>query len=107
MSKISGRYNRGLTDYQLDKCKKDTIVFDGDNCVSNALNFCLKLKREGRKDFTNKLLENIFQLRAHNGSGVDTWIILNNLPRDKRSVNIIKIVKGIVELNVFNGFFSK
>ena len=42
LSKLSGRYNRDLTSYEIGKCKIDTIVFDGDNCVSNALDFGLK-----------------------------------------------------------------
>ena len=49
LSKIAGRYNRDLTPYEMDKCKKDTIVFDGDNCVGNVLGFCLKLKGEEKK----------------------------------------------------------
>ena len=31
ISKIAGRYDRDQTHEELDKCKKDTIVFDGDN----------------------------------------------------------------------------
>ena len=54
LSKLAGRYNRELTTYELEKRKKDTIVFDGDNCVTNALDFCLKLKGEGRKDNKKK-----------------------------------------------------
>ena len=29
-------------------------------------------------------------MHAHNGSGFDTWIILNNLGCDKRIVDVIK-----------------
>ena len=29
-------------------------------------------------------------MHAHNGSGCDTWIILNNLPCDKHIVDNIK-----------------
>ena len=39
LGKTAGRYNRDLTPYELEKCKKDAIVFDGDNCVYNALYF--------------------------------------------------------------------
>ena len=89
LSKLVGRYNRDLTPYEIDKCKKDTIVFDGVNCVGNALDFCLKLKGEERRD-NNKIVENNLQLHAHNGSGFDAWIILNNLPCDKHIVDFIK-----------------
>ena len=46
-------------------------------------------------------------MHAHNGSGFDTWIILNNLPCDKRIVDIIKNGKSIIELKVSNGFIYK
>ena len=43
-------------------------------------------------------------MHAHNGSGFDTWIVLNNLPCDKHIVDIIKNGKGIISLRVFNGY---
>ena len=46
LSKLSGRYDRDLTPNELEKCRKDTISFYGDNCVEKALEFCLKLKEE-------------------------------------------------------------
>ena len=57
LSKLAGRYNRDLTPYETEKCKKDINVFDGDNCVNNALDFCLKLKGEERKTINIKLVE--------------------------------------------------
>ena len=106
LSKLAGRYNRDLTRDEIDKCKKDTIAFDGDNCVEKGLDFCLKLKREEIRDKKGKVLEYNLQLHAHNGSGFDTWIVLNNLPCDKRIVNIIKNGKGVIELKVFNGYIQ-
>ena len=108
LSKIAGRYDRDQTHEELDKCKKDTIVFDGDNCVEKALDFCLKLKGEERKTVNNKVVEYNLQMHAHNGSGFDTWIILNNLPCNKHIVgDIIKNGKGIISLKVFNGYIEK
>ena len=46
-------------------------------------------------------------MHAHNGSGFDTWIVSNNLPCDKRIIDIIKNGKGIIELKVFNGLIEK
>ena len=89
LNKLAGRYNRDLTLEEREKCKKDTIAFDGDNCVEKALDFCLKLKGEEYEDKKGKVLEYNLQLHAHNGFGFDTWIVLNNLPCDKRIVNII------------------
>ena len=97
MSKLAGRYNRDLTRDEIEKCRRDTIAFDGDKCVEKALDFGLKLKGEEYKDKKGKVLEYNLQLHAHNGSGFDTWIVLNNLPCDKRIVNIIKNGKGIIE----------
>ena len=106
LSKLAGRYNRDLTRGELEKCRNDTVAFDGENCVSKALDFCVKLKGEERK-VKNKTVENNFQLHAHNGSGFDTWIVLNYLDCDKRIVNIIKNGKGIIEMKVLNGYIEK
>ena len=91
LSKLAGRYKRDLTPYEFDKCKKDTITFDVDTCVSNALDFCLKLKGEERRtSLIYTIVEYNLQLHAYKGSGFDTWIILNNLPCGKHFVDIIK-----------------
>ena len=103
LSKISGRYGREQTREELDKFKNDTIEFDGDNCINNALDFCSKLKGDERK-VKNKVVEYNLQIHAHNGSGFDTWIILNNLLPDKHIVDINKIGKGIISLKVSNGY---
>ena len=91
LSKIAGRYERDPTPEELEKSKKDTIAFMGDDCINNALDYCLKLKGEERKTINNKIVEYNLQMHAHNGSGFDTWLILNNLRCDKHIVgDIIK-----------------
>ena len=105
LSKIAGRCERDQTREEIEKYRKDTIVFDGDNCVEKALDFCLKIKGEERRTVNNKIVEYNLQMHAHNGSGFDTWIILNNLPCDRHIVgDIIKNGKGIISLKVFNGY---
>ena len=106
LSKLAGRYNLDLTLDEIEKYKKDTIAFAGDNCVEKALDFCLKFRGDEYKDKKGKVVEYNLQLHAHNGSGFDTWIVLNNLPCDKRIVNIIKNGKGNIELKVFNGYIQ-
>ena len=106
LSKIASRYNRDPTLEELQKSINDTIVFSGDNCIGNALDFLLKLKGEERK-VNNKIVVYNLQLHAHNGSGYDSWIILNNLPCDKHIVDIIKNGKGIISLKIFNGYIEK
>ena len=104
LSKIAGRYERDPTQEELQKSINDTIAFSGDNCINNALDYLLKLKGEEIK-VNNKIVEFNLQMHAHNGSGFDTWIILNNLPCDRHIVgDIIKNGKGIIELKVFNGY---
>ena len=103
---MAGRYNRDSTPDEVEKCRENTIAFNGDNCVEKTLDFCLKLKGEERK-VNNKIVEYNLQLHTHNGSGFDTWIILINLPCDKHIVgDIIKNGKGIIELEVFNGYIQ-
>ena len=57
LSKIAGRYNRVLTPYEIEKCKKDISVFDGDNCVVNALLFLLNFQGEPLKTIIKKIGE--------------------------------------------------
>ena len=66
MSKLAGKYDRhNLSLYEIDNCEKDTLILDGDKCVSNALGFCLKLKGEPRKTINKKIVEENLQLHAH------------------------------------------
>ena len=36
LSKLAGRYNRDLTPSELEKCREDTIAFEGNDCVEKA-----------------------------------------------------------------------
>ena len=64
LSKIAGRYERDPTQEELQKSIKDTIAFAGDNCINNALDFCLKLKGEERR-VKNKIVDYNLQINAH------------------------------------------
>ena len=39
LSKIAGRHTCDLTHEEIIKCRKDTLVFDADECVKNASDF--------------------------------------------------------------------
>ena len=106
LSKIAGRYKRDPTLEELQKSINDTLSFAVDNCIKNALDFCLKIKGDERK-VENKVVAYNLQMHAHNGSGFDKWIVLKNLPCDKHIVDIIKNGKGIIELKEFNGPIEK
>ena len=95
LSKLSGKHDRDLTPYEIEKYKKDTLVLDGDKCISNAFDFLSKFRGEERKA-KNKLVEYNLQLHAHSGSGFDTWVIINNLPCDKHIVDIINMEKVLI-----------
>ena len=107
LSKRAGRYELDPTQKEFEKSFNDALAFVGVDCVGSALDFCLKLKGEEYKAKKGKYFEYNLQLNAHTGSGFDTWTVLNNLPCDKRIVNIIKNGKGILELKVFNGYIEK
>ena len=43
-------------------------------------------------------------MHAQNGSGFDTWIILNNLTCERNICKIIKSSKGIISMKIFNTY---
>ena len=106
LSKIAGRYGRDPTPEGLQNSINDTLSFARENCIGNALDFCLELEGDERK-VKNEIVEYILQMHAHNGSGFDTWIILNNLPCDKHFVDIVRNGKSFFELKVYNGLIQK
>ena len=85
--------------------KKDTIVFDEENCVPKMLDYLLQLKGEERK-VGMKSFECGLQLNAHNGNGFETWRILKTLPSDRRAVDLIKNRKCINWLKLFKGYIQ-
>ena len=87
----------------IKRCINCTLVFDGDDCIAKALDFCLKMKGEERIVKLNIVNYNL-QVHAHNGSRFDTWIILNNLTCDEHIVDIIEKGKGITSVRIFNGY---
>ena len=50
-----------------------------------------------------------FEINIHapNGSGFDTWNILNNLTWERRVVDLINTGKGIISLKIFTGYISE
>ena len=95
-----------MTPYQDKKCKNDTLVLDGDDCITKALDFLLKFEAEPRKTFITQIVEYNLQLHAHNGSGFVTWIILNNLPCDEHLVEFTEKGNGIISMKNFNGYIQ-
>ena len=44
---------------------------------------------------------------AHNGSGFDSYVVINNLPQWRKVVNLIKNGAGIVSLKIFNEYVDE
>ena len=95
LNKLAAEYDRDLTPYEIDKCRKDTHVFDGEDGIGKALHCLLKFTGDER-NIKNKSVEKTLHLHAHNGLGFDTWKSSSNLPCDKRNNDIKKNGKGIV-----------
>ena len=46
LTKVAAKFDRDITRDEKDRCIKDTLVFVGDNCISNSLEYLIKFKRE-------------------------------------------------------------
>ena len=66
----------------------------------------LSFKREVKKAKNEKVECNLY-LIAHDGSGFDSYVVLNNLPQWRNVAKIIKNVAGIILFEVFNGYVDE
>ena len=48
-----------------------------------------------------------YRYLALNGSGFDSYVVLNNLPQGRTVVSLIKNGSGIVSPKIFNGYLNK
>ena len=69
------------------------------------LDHVLSFKGEPKK-VKNKIVEYNLYLIAHNGSGFDSYVVLNNLPKWRSVVKLIKNRAGIISLKIFNGYID-
>ena len=60
LSEISGKYNRDITDRELEKCRKHCIVLEGTDSINDFLDHVLQLKGEPKK--VNKKIVNIIYI---------------------------------------------
>ncbi len=71
----------------------DLRVFEGENCISEMFKRLQLLEGEPMKINRNArefIAEYEMNLSAHDGSGFDNWIIMNNLPPECRNMNLNK-----------------
>ena len=103
LSKIAGKFRRDISEQEYQKCLNDCVVFKGIDCINEMLDYVLSFKGEPKK-VKNKIVEYNLYLIAHNGSGFDSYVVLNNLPQWRSIVKTIKNGAGIVSLKIFNGY---
>ena len=103
LSKLSGKYHRDISEQEYQKCLNDCVVFKGTDCINEMLDHVLSFKGQPKK-IKNKIVEYNLYLIAHNGSGFDSYVVLNNLPQWRSVVKLIKNGAGIVSLKIFNGY---
>ena len=103
LSKLSGKYNRDISEQEYQKCLNDCVFFKGTDCINEMLDHVLSFKGEPKK-VKNKIVEYNLYLIAHNRSGFDSYVVLNNLPKWRSVVKLIKNGAGIVSLKIFNGY---
>ena len=66
----------------------------------------LSFKGEAKK-FKKKIVEHNLFLIAHNGSGFDCYVVLNNLPKWRNVINLIKNGGGNVSLKLLRGYVDE
>ena len=106
LSKNSGKYHRDISEQEYRKCLNDCVVFKGTDCIYKMLDHVLSFKGEPKK-VNNRIVEYNLYLIAHNGSGLDSYVVLNNLPHWRSVVKPIKHGAGIISLKIFNGYVDQ
>ena len=100
------KYTRGLTEEEIEKSLNDVKIFEGEDCITKMFKKLQDLKGEPKKIEKNGkeiTLEYEKKVIAHNGSGFDSWITLDNLLEWCRITSMIKTGKGIINMKIYNG----
>ena len=106
LSKISGKNHGDVSEKEYQKCLNDCVVFKGTKCLNEMLDHVLWFKGEPKK-IKKKLLNILYTFLTHNGSGFDSYVVLNNLAQWRRFVKPIKNGAGIFALKIFNGYVDQ
>ena len=80
LSKLSGKYyrDRDKSGKEYQKSLNDCVVFDGGDCINEIIDHVLSFKGEAK--IITKYVEFNLPLIADNGSGFDSYVVLNILP---------------------------
>ena len=106
LSKISGKCKRDLPQREEEKCKKDCIVFKGADSFNETLDHVLQFKGEAEKNKIESVKYNL-SILAKNGSGFESYVVLNNRPQWKTVVSLTKNGSCIVSFRIFNGYVDR
>ena len=82
--------------------KKDCIVYKKTDSDNEMLDYVLEFKKEPKRVNNKNVRYNLYTL-PHSGSGLDSYVVLNDLPQGRTIISLIKNVSGIVPLKNFNG----
>ena len=100
LNKVADKNSRDLTNEEYAKCTQDTNVFNGSDCIEKMTSWLSEFKGKPRK-LKYRNVEHNSQLIAQNGSGFDSWVVLNNLSKWYLFVKIIKNGESYILLEVF------
>ena len=106
LSKISGKNHRNISEQGYQRCLNDCVIFKGTDCINEMLDHILSFKGEPKK-INTKIVECNLCLIAHNVSGFDSYVVLNNLPQWRSVVKLIKNGAGISSPKSFNGYVDE
>ena len=87
-------------------CLNDCIVCRGTDGINEMLDHVLSFKGEPKK-IKIKIVEYNLYLIADNGSGFDSYVVLNNLLEWRSVVKLIKYGAGIISSKLFNGYVDE
>ena len=95
LNKNSGKYIQDITHREYEKSRIDFMLFNGNICINELLDYVLEFEGEARR-VENEFVKYKFYLKAHNGSGFDSYVVLNSLLQWRTVVNLIKNGAGFV-----------
>ena len=95
LSKLSGKYNRDISEIQYQNCLNDCFVFKGLDNINEMLDYVSHFKGEPKR-VNNEIVKYNLYLLAHKGSDFDSYVVLNNLPQWRTVVSLNKNGTGIV-----------
>ena len=106
VNRLRDKWDRDLTPDELVIERENVTVFDSSNgnCVMNMLKY-ISEKYEGDertyidKDGDEMVSSYRLLLVAHNGSGFDSWVVLNSLIKEITDLKIKKTARGLISLS--------